>query len=243
MPGSIFDTTVIIPPRPITNFVYRCGKKFVYEMIESLYEEPSRQFGILRVFGEKTIVQISNEFSEIKTISVKTTKLQKKQGRGGQSKNRIERLREETVHNYLKLASEKAMAAFVKDGQIKIQALLIVGSGMKREVIKEYLQLPIPYYTYALNSEEDDISEYLTAMIKSEMDDESNIHIKYIEDLIRQQPDLLVFGAEIYDVPKLKTVYTDHDCIPPAASKVIKLRHGSLQKYGGVIGERYTVHF
>ena len=113
------------------------------EPIVELFKQPVENYGILQVYGEKTIVQISNEFAEVKTIDIKTTKLQKKQSHGGQSKNRIERLRQESIHNYLKLAGEKAMLAFVKNGIPIIKALLIIGPGMKKDQIQEYINIPV----------------------------------------------------------------------------------------------------
>jgi peptide subunit release factor 1 (eRF1) len=143
--GSFIDAKcdnlhIIQPPRAIRSFIYRCDPKhFQIESIKQLYITPKENYGIIKIFGEKTTIQIVNEFAEITTLDVKTTVLQRNQSHGGQSKNRIERLRQESIHNYLALAAEKAIRAFVKDGVPIIKSLLIVGPGMKKSQIIEYI--------------------------------------------------------------------------------------------------------
>lgn len=192
------------------------------EPIVELFKQPVENYGILQVYGEKTIVQISNEFAEVKTIDIKTTKLQKKQSHGGQSKNRIERLRQESIHNYLKLAGEKAMLAFVKNGIPIIKALLIIGPGMKKDQIQEYINIPVIIMVKSADVD-DPISPLLLELIATCSSNKNATALKEIDDLLIKQPDMLVFGDEI----KSDEVRIVHD--NPLVT----------QKYGGPVGIRY----
>lgn len=221
-PGRWFDLQVIETPRAINKFIYNCGRSFVLEPIVELFKQPVENYGILQVYGEKTIVQISNEFAEVKTIDIKTTKLQKKQSHGGQSKNRIERLRQESIHNYLKLAGEKAMLAFVKNGIPIIKALLIIGPGMKKDQIQEYINIPVIIMVKSADVD-DPISPLLLELIATCSSNKNATALKEIDDLLIKQPDMLVFGDEI----KSDEVRIVHD------NPLI------TQKYGGPVGIRY----
>jgi peptide subunit release factor 1 (eRF1) len=224
MPDSVFDTVVFSPPRPIKKFIYWCGKDFITEPIEELYKEPIERYGILKVFGEETVVQISNEFGEVKTIDVKTTKLQKRQDRGGQSQNRIARLRLETIHNYLKSAAEKATAAFVSEGVPNVNAILVVGSGLKKEQILEYLNIKVPIYVKTINLTED-YSNYIFEMIAEVGKNKETRELNEVLELMAKTPDLLLFGDEVND-DTVKKKYT---------GKLV------LGRFGGVVGVKYYV--
>lgn len=239
--GINFDTTIISPPRPIVKTFYHCGKKFLYEPVEELFKQPEQQYGILQVFGEKTTILLSNEFAECKTIDIKTTKVQKKQCRGGQSKNRIERLREETIHNYLKLASEKAIKAFTKDGQPIIKALLLVGPGLKKEKMTSYLELKVPFYIYNVDSENSPlISEYLTHMIETENNVDDSKHIDKLTNLLTMSPGLLAFGDDIktsLDDKNISRIYSSVKIDVDVPNIIIN--SSFLSAYGGMIGVKY----
>jgi hypothetical protein len=176
----------------------------------------------LQVFGEKTTIQTANEFVEIKTIDTKTTKLQRNQSHGGQSKNRIERLRQESIHNYLKLAGEKAMNAFVKEGVPIIKALLIVGPGMKKEQITEYINIDVPTMVKSadLNTP---IMPFIFELISNTSSTEYSKQLKEIDMLLSKSADMLAFGDDLKS-DNIKIIY-DNPLV--------------IQKYGGPVGIRY----
>lgn len=179
-------------------------------------------YGILKVFGEKTTIQIANEFVEIRTIDIKTTKLQRNQSHGGQSKNRIERLRQESIHNYLKLAGEKAMNAFVKDGLPIIKALLIVGPGMKKEQITEYINIGVPTMVKSADLSTP-ITPLLIELIANTSSTEYSKQLKEIDILLSKSTDMLAFGDDLKS-DNIKVIY-DNPLV--------------IQKYGGPVGIRY----
>ncbi len=163
--------------------------------------------------------------------------MQRKQCRGGASKNRIERLREETVHNYLKLASEKAYTYFVKDGIPIIQSLLILGPGMKKIDIQEYLKIDVPIYINSIENE-CDIKEYVMNMILEESSKDEEKHINHLQNLMRTNPDILSFGKDIdLTDSNIKCIYADKNI---SGKQVIILSSGFLKQFDHMICELYT---
>lgn len=218
------------PPRPIRKFYYWCDKKFLVDPLEELYVVEKRRIGILQVFGEETVVMISDGY-ENTVLDVKTTKLQKRQDRGGQSQNRIARLRLETIHNYLKSASEKAVAAFVKAGKSTIDGLLVIGPGMKKEQIIDYLGTELTSkLVRVVTADKFDISEKTKTQVNDMLDTlddkKENTDLKTISTLLETDIDLLVFGESEINADRLniKHVYD---------SESVKRR------YGGPVGVRY----
>jgi len=66
--------------------------------------------------------------------------LPRKHGRGGQSKNRFERIRTEKRHNYLREISEAAVDNFITDDLPNIRGLIIAGSAeIKNDLMKSDL--------------------------------------------------------------------------------------------------------
>lgn len=224
MQDSAFDTVIFCPPRPIKKFIYWCGREFITDPVAELYREPTERYGILKVFGEETTVQISNEFGEVRTVDVKTTRLQKRQDRGGQSQNRIARLRLETIHNYLKSAAEKAASAFVSDGVPNVNAILVVGAGLKKEQLLEYLDIKVPIFVRTINIGED-YAKYIFEMIAEVGKSKEAKELNEVLELMAKNPDLLLFGDEIDD-QLVKKKYT---------SKLITSR------FGGAVGVKYYV--
>lgn len=193
--------------------------------VAELYKEPVERYGILKVFGEETVVQVSNEFGEVRTVDVKTTRLQKRQDRGGQSQNRIARLRLETIHNYLKSAAEKATIAFVTDGVPNVNAILVVGAGLKKEQLLEYLDIKVPIYVKTINIGEN-YQNYIFEMIADVGNSKEAKELNEVLELMAKNPDLLLFGDEITDDVEVKKKYTN---------KLITSR------FGGAVGVKYYV--
>jgi len=247
--GADFDTVIIYPPRKIKSFIYRCGKNFVLDPIIELYKQPHELYGLLKVRGEKCIIQTVNEYYEVKTINSKTAKIQKRQKKGGQSQNRIQRLRVETIHNYLKAIAERACDAYLIDGVPIVKALLICGPGQKKEQLIPYLEkLGITCYvettdiptSASCNTSLSPVElNHVQHMISSENSSTDEKHVSDILELLELNPEILVFGRQHIDKAQknkqLSHVYSNKE-LP---YETIRVNHHLLDSFDGCIGVLY----
>ena len=224
----MFRPIFVSPPRTIKKFIYNCGNSFVLEPIEELHVESKEKYGLMELCGENCSIYLSSEFGETILVDQKSTKLQRRQGRGGSSQNRIARLREETIYSYLKSSAEKAVAAYVRDGRTLIKGLLIVGPSLKKEQIIDYLEdIKAPIEIKA-KEEGDPSYPLLIDFIARHGNDEESKEFELINDLLIRTPDLLAFGAELENEKgNIKKVYS---------SELIKRR------FGGPVGIKYFAY-
>jgi peptide chain release factor subunit 1 len=126
------------PIKPLVDFTYECGSKFRTEALYSMLESDEK-FGFIVMDGHETLFgTVSGRNKEIlKTLDVD---LPPKQGRGGQSKLRFERIRLEKRHNYLRKVAELATQFFITDNRPNINGLVLAGSAdFKTELSKSDL--------------------------------------------------------------------------------------------------------
>ena len=243
------EVIVLYPPRKVKSFIYKCSKRFIFEPIVELYEEPQELYGLMRIQGEKCTIHTINEYFEVKTINCKTARIQKRQKKGGQSQNRIQRLRVETINNYLKSIQEKALAAYTKDGLPIIKALVLCGPGQKKEQLVPYLKkklgincyvYPVDYPTTSLHNSLSQIElTSVKQMIHIESKSSDETHIKTLLELIERNPDVLVFGKDNIDEAQkskeLLCVYSNRQM----PYHTIKVNHHLMDSFNGCIGVRY----
>jgi len=230
----VFDPVVIIPPRPIRHKVYRCDREFILEPIEKLFVLSQRRFGVVKMFGEECLIYDCNEFGELTLAQKKTTRLQKRQDRGGQSQNRIARLRVEQITQFLKDCAEKITDTYTEEGVCTIQALLVVGNGFKKHELLQHFTLPVPLTVQSIDFE-DDISGAIREMIDSERSAEDRKVNVQIAELIRTSPDLLCFGDEIRALDaefKLKLIYTARNDSTKYNAEVVFAEVGQYRSVG-----------
>lgn len=219
---AIFDVIIIIPPKPIKRFIYNCGKKFIDEPIKELYNKSKELYGLMEIYGEDMYIKTFNEFMDIKLLDTKTAKIQKRQDRGGQSQNRIARLRLETIHNYLKLSSEKANKLYTRNNIPIIKSLLIVGPGMKKDQIINYLDLKIPIYVKNYDGKDkQQLNKFMQEIITGQQIQNNKTELEEIEDILIRNPDLLVFGTEIDNhKDNIKKIYESKSIIDRYGCKI-----------------------
>lgn len=126
------------PIKPLVDFLYECGSKFRTEALYAMLESDEK-FGFIVIDGHEALLgTVSGRNKEIlKTIEVE---LPPKQGRGGQSKLRFERIRMEKRHNYLRKVAEMATQFFITDNRPNITGLVLAGSAdFKTELSKSDL--------------------------------------------------------------------------------------------------------
>lgn len=132
-----FNGSIIFEPfKKINHFYYRCDKKFHLNSIMEMYEK-NISFGYMLVSGKRYILYKINKFGqnmEIIKLYDNSIKLQKRQKKGGQSAQRIGRIRDEKENNYVKKIVEKMKFIFIK---MKIKGLVIGGpSNIKNKIIE-----------------------------------------------------------------------------------------------------------
>jgi peptide subunit release factor 1 (eRF1) len=213
-----------------------------------LYDKPQELYGLLQVQGDKCIIQTINEYYDVKTINSKTAKIQKRHKKGGQSQNRIQRLRVETINCYLKAIAEKAYNAYQVDGVPIIKALLICGPGQKKEQLVPYLEklnincyikttdIPTVSCSNTLNTA---VLNHVQHMISTENKSADEKHVSDILELIELTPEVLVFGRQHIDEAQknnqLSFIYSNKKL----SYKTIIVNHHMLDSFDGCIGVRY----
>lgn len=117
----------LTPFKPINTSMYKCDNIFHTEDLRRLLEDNDR-FGYIVVDGSGALFG-SLQGNTRNVINKFSVDLPKKHGRGGQSKNRFERLRREARYIYLKKVAEMATNIFVPNGQTpNIKGLILAGS-------------------------------------------------------------------------------------------------------------------
>jgi peptide chain release factor subunit 1 len=129
------DLQVIIPPQPITTFIYKCDKQFHIDSLYNLYVTHD-QYGVVLVSGNCVFMYT---LTAIKcTLLYKyAVSLQSRQKKGGQSAPRIARLAEEKRHIYVKQITEKINTFYVIDNNITIKKLMIAGPAEMKNLVSQ----------------------------------------------------------------------------------------------------------
>ncbi len=147
--GSAFDEDkltvyLVVPPRPIQRCVYRCGAHFHTEHVLSLYRDAT-SYGLVYVSGSMcliaTVIAGDDGSLDIQPRSMRRTVLQKKQRKGGQSAQRIGRLRDEMHHNYMTGVLERIQVVFAEH---PVVGLVLAGPSVKKEALRKRLTLDVP---------------------------------------------------------------------------------------------------
>ena len=157
----------------------------------------------------------------------KSTKLQRKHCRGGQSQNRIARIRDESIHEYLKSVGEKITTAFMTDGQPNVSDILILGHGLKKQQIIEYFPERLAQIPIIVESkpQTDPIEPFLRRFVDSRACISLAGDLAKIEEILQHTPDLLVFGDEIItQAADIKVIYDSVNVVG---------------RFGGPVGVRY----
>ena len=134
------DVLYFVPPKPIREFNYMCDKKFRIELIEDLYQE-YEDYGVLYLAGCEFTFYVLNGKDLYELTKTTRKKLPRTHRRGGQSQNRIARLRDEAIHNYIVKINEACLNLFIdpETSLPKIKGFVIIGSGNKKTKLNDKL--------------------------------------------------------------------------------------------------------
>lgn len=213
--------------------------------MEELFKMPTTQYGIIELFGQSVKVSLCNEFGETTQSWHKDTKLQKNHHRGGQSQNRIARLRLESIHNYLKSIAEQSTRMFTQNGKPSIEALLIVGNSVKKEQIREYFTFQVPLIIQTMEEyNKNTIQRYFKEMIVKV----TNCDEQYLDQLrqtLQMEMDKLTFGVdetmEAFQKHELQRIFVTQNVNSNSKCQVCIFQNADLLKqYGGMVGVRYV---
>lgn len=126
------------PFKPLTNKLYLCDNKFHTEDLHAMLDD-DQKFGFIIMDGHEALLgSLCGKNSEV--LHSFKVDLPPKQGRGGQSKLRFERIRMEKRHNYLRKVTEFATQFFITDNKPNVTGLILGGSAdFKTELSKSDL--------------------------------------------------------------------------------------------------------
>jgi len=128
----------IEPPQPLQHSMYKCDKNFHTGMLKEQLSDSST-FGFIIIDGSG--VSFYTLKGSVRRLLMKWgVCLPNKQGRGGQSKNRFERIRMEKRGWYVSKVQENAVQLFIDPGTSRpnVEAIIIGGSAdLKNELAKK----------------------------------------------------------------------------------------------------------
>ena len=129
-PGSeVVNVWEIVPPKPVTQYLYQCDDHFHVEWLRDMLRE-EKVYGILAIdSSEAGLGILSGDRMEI--ADVMTSGISGKTRKGGQSARRYERGREMELTYYFNRVGEHATRVFIDDN--KVTGLLVGGPGPTKD--------------------------------------------------------------------------------------------------------------
>jgi peptide chain release factor subunit 1 len=137
-PGSeVINLYEIVPPKPVTAYLYQCDDHFHLEWLKDMLRE-EKVFGLLSIDSSDAGLGILNG-DRLDIADLMTSGISGKTRKGGQSARRYERGREMEMTYYFNRVAEHATRVFIDSG--KVTGLIVGGPGpTKEEFLKgEYL--------------------------------------------------------------------------------------------------------
>lgn len=118
-------TMDISPFKAVSRSLYLCDNRFHTEELHRMLESDDK-FGFIIMDGSGTMyATLCGDVKE--KLGGFTVDLPKKHGRGGQSKNRFGRIREEKRHHYVKKVAEHAVGYFITNDVPNVRGLVLAG--------------------------------------------------------------------------------------------------------------------
>ena len=118
------------PPSPLGVNLYRCDSTFVLEPLEAILDNKDTYSIVVMDGREATVATLKG--THIQVIRKLNSLAHAKVRKGGQSAQRFERGREESIHEYVVRISEVVNDLFTKN-EFKIKGVLVGGPGPAKE--------------------------------------------------------------------------------------------------------------
>jgi peptide subunit release factor 1 (eRF1) len=184
----------IIPPQPIAKNFYRCDGKFHTEDIMSLYESKETYLHVIATSENVRVIKVSGTL--IQCLFKMKTDLATDTRRGGQSAHRLERIRKEKKNLWKQKIMEKCehieCTGIIISGNGNIPKTLCKEMKSNNKITSPILGFQIIDTKYPLQNI---IKKADTIINKKDVMKENDI-VKKVKELMRVNPDILVFGEE-----------------------------------------------
>ena len=129
-PGSeVVNVWEIVPPKPVTQYLYQCDDHFHVEWLRDMLRE-EKVYGILVIDSSEVGIGILSG-DRLEVVDVLTSGISGKTRKGGQSARRYERGREMELTYYFNRVGEHATRIFVDNN--KVTGLLVGGPGPTKD--------------------------------------------------------------------------------------------------------------
>jgi len=129
-PGSeVVNVWEIIPPKPVTQYLYQCDDHFHVEWLRDMLRE-EKVYGILVIDSSEVGMGILSG-NRLEVEDVLTSGISGKTRKGGQSARRYERGREMELTYYFNRVGEHATRVFIDNN--KVTGLLVGGPGPTKD--------------------------------------------------------------------------------------------------------------
>ena len=129
-PGSeVVNVWEIIPPKPVTQYLYQCDDHFHVEWLKDMLRE-EKVFGILVIDSSDVGMGVLSG-DRLEIVDVLTSGISGKTRKGGQSARRYERGREMELTYFFNRVAEHATRVFIESN--KVTGLLVGGPGPTKD--------------------------------------------------------------------------------------------------------------
>jgi len=240
----------IIPNIPLKNNIYICNSTFYTEPLQLLLDKHD-QHGLIIITGSETLFYHINQRDE-KLLARITANLPSNHSMGGQSQNRIQRLRDEKIHYYLTKIGEKAIELFTENNLMIVKKVIIAGNAQLKDQLIPCIK-PITNFVMITTNGLMSIKDLRTNFINNLLiDDEERFLVKEIDYLIETANDTLIYGIEEVNkylqdyLVKTLIVHKEYEQLYKT-SKLIEninvhyVNYHKVKDFGGVIGILYFV--
>lgn len=213
-----FVAEVLTPPLPVIMGNYDCGSSFRTDMWEAL-NATYPTIGLVVLNGTKAILGIAKG-PHLWTLKTMTGMLSSSTRRGGQSANRIQRLHDESIVNWLKeVEAQVKLHIFPHlNGSLnkdKLLSLVIGGPADTKHLLASRLSLASQstFTTPTVSLEE--LASHLPAWLTAKESRAIKQALVPLEEVISLEPDKLLIGPKEVRGPvkegRVKTVYLADD--------------------------------
>ncbi|UCE09270.1 MAG: peptide chain release factor 1 [Candidatus Thorarchaeota archaeon] len=125
---------IVLPPAPISQFIYICGREFILDELESMTQPKSLVVIVLIEGGKVTVGYLRGKHIEL--VRDEDFYIIGKTRAGGQSAKRYLRIREEKMHEFFKYVA-KILGELLLDNIENVDAIVLGGNTIRAQEFLE----------------------------------------------------------------------------------------------------------